>query len=316
MFKGQKYQPNTSFEFVNYEQSSSGVFREPKKPKLSIPNTMKFQLASTPSKSSSPDPHFVATSRIVPAEQTHTFVADKVRPSPRTSRKASYTVSTTDQKVKLVELILKHKVYSSKPKLDAWNKVVRQYNAFHNLDEKEGMTVQHARVKLNQIIASAEQKNGKNLTKDERLAIDYNKERQQYKFETNKDIKIDKRYENKNPRFTKVYDLITELQSQLEQARDSSRSDAYKTDLWLLHKRVLDLKTIEEQYQILEQVDYSKEGARVKVSKEMRDELYTKAKDIQSSLKGLLEALNANETKVTNDNDNDGVVDTELLEKK
>lgn len=311
MFKGQKYQPDTSFEFVNYEQSSSGVFREPKKPKLSIPNTMKFQLSSTPSKSSSPDPQFVATSKIQPAAQTHTFVAGKIRPTPKVSRKASYTVSTTDQKVKLVDLIKKHKVYSSKPKLDAWNKVVRNYNSFYNLEEKEGLTIQHARVKLKQIIAAAEEKNGEGLSKDEQLALDYNKERQQYRYEATKDVKIDKRYENKNPKYTKVYDLITKLQSQLEQARDSTKSDAFKTDLWLLHKRVLDLKTIEEQYQILEQVDYNKEGARVKVSKEMRDELYTKAKDIQSSLDLLLESLKADNAK-----DTDEVVDTELLGKK
>lgn len=327
MFKGQKYQPSTTFQFVNYEQSSSGVFREPKRQKLNIPNTMKFQLANTPPKSTSPDPNLPTLSTTVPVSHTHTFVADNLTNSPKTCRKASYTILTTDQKTKLIELIQRFRVYSSKPKLDAWNEVVKSYNAHYNLDDREGLTIQHARIKLNQIITTAENKDPESLSKPERMALDYNKERLEFKNDVNKDLKLDKRYENKNPKLTKVYELILKLQQQLEKARDSnSGSDSdnsFKTELWLLHKRVLDLKTIEEQYQILEQVDYSKEGARVKVSKEMRDELLAKAEDIQLSLDKLLSGLETTEKngdgeqkespEVVNGND---VVDSELLNQK
>ncbi|CAM9018417.1 unnamed protein product [Wickerhamomyces anomalus] len=245
MFKGQKYQPNTTFQFVNYEQSSSGVFREPKRQKLNIPNTMKFQLANTPPKSTSPDPNLTTISTTVPT--------------------------------KLIELIQKFRVYSSKPKLDAWNEVVKSYNAHYNLDDREGLTIQHARIKLNQIITTAENKDPESLSKPE-------------------------------PR---------------DSNSGSDSDNSFKTELWLLHKRVLDLKTIEEQYQILEQVDYSKEGARVKVSKEMRDELLAKAEDIQLSLDKLLSGLETTEKngdgeqkespEVVNGND---VVDSELLNQK
>lgn len=320
MFKGQKYQPNTNFEFVNYEQSSAGVFREPKKPKLTIPNTWKFQLPNSPPKSNASNSGFMTSKILAPKSQTHTFVADQITNTPKTSRKASYTVSTSEQKTKLVELIQKHRVYSCKPKLDAWNEVVKNYNKFYNLNYKEGLTIQHARVKLNQIITAAENKPIHELSNDEKLALEYDRQRQQFKYDNTKDIKIDKRYENKNPKLTKVYELITELQARLEEARDSSLvslDNSFKNELWLLHKRVLDLKTIEEQYQILEQVDYNKDGTRVKVSKEMRGELFAKAQDIESSLDTLLKTAEqrGNEDQETSAVGDD-FVDTELLDKK
>jgi len=346
MFKGQKYQPNTNFQFVNYQQSSAEKFKEPKRQKFNIPNTMKFQL-STNSSNIEKFPNIQNKRQLVrnsnakiPYEQTHIFVVDDNKnPSfSKSTRKPSYTITNQDQKLKLIKLIILKKIYKSKPKITSWKDVVNDYNKFYNLNENYGLTIEHARIKLNQIISSAKTKSSSSssssssscLTKYETLALEYDKERQSYKNDINKDIKIDDKYENKHPNFTKIYKIIIQLQTKIESIRCTKilkipnylkNESFWKNELWLLHKRILDLKNIEEQYQILEKINYINKNSslsRVKVSPNMRDDLFRKAHDVEIELENLLKRVELN-GKVENyeaEEEEDIVVDTELLDKK
>ncbi|CCH41944.1 hypothetical protein BN7_1483 [Wickerhamomyces ciferrii] len=320
MFQGKRYQPNTKFEFINYEQSSSQSFKNGKKTKSQIPYTMKFQLDGIKPRSQTSIIHNdTQQNKYVPLEQQHTFISG--RNHPKNSRKASYTISTNNQKQTLLNLMLGKSLFSAKSKLDTWSEIIKDYNELYNLDNKEGLTVQHARVKYNQIlsIAKGKQLNGGDLTNYEILALKYDDSKTNFKYNYNKDVKLDSKYENKTPKFTKIYEIIIELETKINnlsnQIVNLGINSKYKYELWLFQKRISDLKKIEEQYQILEQVDYNTDGKQIKVSKEMKNEISGKLEILQNDFDELNIKIEKDLKNGLGDK-NDSVVDTELLDKK